>query len=71
MWRKGEKAALARMAGVSPSQITQYTRRQKRASPVTATRLAAACARMALPIKREDWIYTIETPNEYFGVVGE
>ena len=66
MWRSGEKATLARMADVAPSQITQYVKRQRQASASTAQRLAAACKTMGLPIKREDWIYTKETNNPYF-----
>ena len=65
-WRKGEKAALARAAGVSPGQVTYYLQRKKRASAETAIKLAAACKKMRLPIKREDWVFTHETENPYF-----
>ena len=65
-WRKGEKSALARMAGVSPGQITYYLQRKKRASAETAIKLDKACKSMALPIKREDWVFSYETVNPYF-----
>lgn len=65
-WRKGEKAALAREAGISPGQVTYYLQRKKRASAETAIKLAAACKKMCLPIKREDWVFTHETENPYF-----
>lgn len=65
-WRKGEKAALARAAGVSPGQITYYLKRKKRASAETAIKLGLACKKMCLPIKREDWVFTRETENPYF-----
>lgn len=66
MWRKGEKSALARLAGISPSKITVYTHRHQRPNAVTAQKLATACAAMALPIKRDDWAYCMETVNPYF-----
>ena len=65
-WRKGEKSALAREAGISPGQVTYYLQRKKRASAETAIKLAAACKKMCLPIKREDWVFTHETENPYF-----
>ena len=65
-WRKGEKAALARAAGISPGQITYYLQRKKRASAETAIKLGLACKKMCLPIKREDWVFSHETENPYF-----
>ena len=65
-WRKGEKSALAREAGISPGQVTYYLQRKKRASAETAIKLGAACKKMCLPIKREDWVFTRETENPYF-----
>lgn len=65
-WRKGEKAALAREAGISPGQVTYYLQRKKRASAETAIKLGAACKKMCLLIKKEDWVFSHETDNPYF-----
>ena len=65
-WRKGEKAALAREASISPGQVTYYLQRKKRASAETAIKLWAACKKMCLPIKKEDWVFSHETDNPYF-----
>ena len=66
MWKKGEKQAVAEMAGVSPGYLSNVLARRHRASGNAAVGLADACAALRIPIKREDFVFNKETDNPYF-----
>lgn len=67
MWNKGEKQAVAERAGVSPGYVSNILARRHRASADLAVKLEEACAALRIPITREDWVFSKETDNPYFG----
>lgn len=71
MWKRGQKAELARRAGISRSHLVNILARRSRAKAELAEKLAEACKAMRLKIKREDWVFSQETDNQYFKAVGE
>lgn len=67
MWNKGEKQALAELAGISPGYLSNVLARRHRVGADLAVKLEEACAALRIPIKREDWVFNKETDNPYFG----
>ncbi len=66
MWKHGEKAELARRAGISPPHLCNILGRRTRAGAALAHRLESACYGMGIRISKEDWAFSVETDNEYF-----
>lgn len=56
-WQPGERAELARLAGVSPQLVCDILHCRCRAAPSTALRLELAAHTMGLPLRRDDFVW--------------
>jgi plasmid maintenance system antidote protein VapI len=67
VWRRGEKRALAELAGISQQHLSNLLHRRTRATPELALRLESSARTIGKQISRTDWIYTKETDHPLFG----
>jgi transcriptional regulator with XRE-family HTH domain len=60
-WEKGQQSALAELAGLSQSYVSEIIHGKKRAGPDAARHLAAACAELDIPLTVMDFLYPDES----------
>lgn len=66
-WKPGDRARIARLAGVSRSMLCDVLKRRKRCSNIVAERLEIAAVYVGYNISRTDFSYNLETKNPLFG----
>jgi len=69
-WKHGQKAELARAAGVSPAYLGDILKGRRRATPENAILLSNAAREMGLSLDRLDLIYPHESTNPLIEVCG-
>jgi transcriptional regulator with XRE-family HTH domain len=65
-WKWGQKAELARQAGISRQYLSDILSCRKHAPPELALKLEEASAKMRLGIKKEDFMYPKKTSGRFF-----
>lgn len=56
-WEPGERARLARTAGISQQHLSYILTCQRRAGPDLARRLELACHSFGIPLGRDDFVW--------------
>lgn len=66
-WKRGDRAKIAKLAGVSKQLFCDVLKRRKRCPKVTALKLEIASNYMGYEISRKDFSHNLETDNPLFG----
>lgn len=65
-WQIGDRAKLAKLAGISPQYLCDLIHCRKRALPELATKLEDASGQLGYEFTRLDWLYPEESDNPLF-----
>lgn len=70
-WKFGEKAELARRAGLNYTMVVDIIARRKDCPKDHAASLQAAAMSLGIKTSLFDWLYNMSTTNPLFGVAEE
>lgn len=62
-WKKGDRLALATLAGISKQHLYGLLTGRRRAIPETADRLGKAAKALGLALTRDDFMFPAETKS--------
>lgn len=65
-WQHGDKAKVARLAGISPSYLCDIMHGRRTCDPWLASRLSDACRELGYRISRMTWAFQDERKGNAF-----
>lgn len=65
-WKRGQRAEIARRAGISKQHLTNILKRRKNARPSVAVRLEQASAEVGQYIPRTEWAFATTSEHPLF-----